>query len=302
MKINELATKYFSLREDLEMLEMDMFASEEEKKEKEEEFDEVRDELLMYNKYKKFYEKNEKLGINVTLLYPFKEVQDEKGNLKYVTKDSEEYKMDVGMYLQILEDMLHNNEINNDEYEELKEEALEVADKQMDKIEEEEKEKEEEIDLEAEYENIMDAIKETRDSVVYNQIGENSYGILQNQYKSMTEVERKEVLLGTHTKICVEMDITCNMDFTKYELKTPECVNREGYCLMTKDVKGNEYPMEVMLFEQISKIYMKEIYNKEGYTPLQKERLALMVANNIDRQKQMILNNYKKRELDIYKG
>jgi hypothetical protein len=28
----------------------------------------------------------------------------------------------------------------------------------------------------------------------------------------------------------------------------------------------------------------------------------LRVAENIDRQKQMILNNYKKRELDIYKG
>ena len=212
------------------------------------------------------------------------------------------YKEDVKLYLQILEDMLRNNEIDRKEYEELKEEALEVADKQMDKIEEEEKEQENEFDLDAEYENIMDSIKETRDSVVYNQIGENSYGILQNQYKNMTEVERKEVLLGTHTKICVDMDVKCDIDFTKYEIKTPNTVNKDGYCMMTTDVKGNQYPMEVMLFEQISKIYIKEIYNKEGYTPLQKERLALRVAENIDRQKQMILNNYKKRELDIYKG
>lgn len=302
MKINELATKYFSLKEDIDMLEMDMFSSDEEKEEKEKEYNRVRNELLMYDDHEEFYKKNDELGIEVSLLYPFKEAQDEQGNVIYVRKDSDEYKKDVGMYLSILEDMLNNNDIDIVEYEELKEEALEVADKQMDRIEEEEQEKEEEIDLDAEYENIMDAIKETRDNVVYNQIGENSYGILQNQYKSMTEVERKEVLLGTHTKICVHMDITCNIDFTKYDLKTPECVNREGYCLTTKDVKGNEYPMEVMLFEQISKIYMKEIYNKKEYTPLQKERLALRVANNIDKQKQMILSNYKKRELDIYKG
>ena len=302
MKIGELASKYFSLKEDLEMLEMDMFASEEEKKEKEELFKRIRNELFVYDEHEKFYEKNDKLGINVSLLYPFKEIQDEQGNITYIRKDSEEYKEDVKVYLQILVDMLANNEIDRKEYEELKEEALEVADKQMDKIEEEEKEQENEFDLDAEYENIMDSIKETRDSVVYNQIGENSYGILQNQYKNMTEVERKEVLFGTHTKICVEMDVTCDMDFTKYEIKTPNTVNKDGYCMMTTDVKGNQYPMEVMLFEQISKIYIKEIYNKEGYTPLQKERLALRVAENIDKQKQMILNNYKKRELDIYKG
>ena len=32
MKINELATKYYSLLEDIEMMDMDMFISEEEKK------------------------------------------------------------------------------------------------------------------------------------------------------------------------------------------------------------------------------------------------------------------------------
>ena len=95
-----------------------------------------------------------------------------------------------------------------------------------------------------------------------------------------------------------------NLDFSFSGVKTAvlNTVNKDGYCMMTTDIKGNQYPMEVMLFEQISKIYIKEIYNKEGYTPLQKERLALRVAETIDRQTQMILNNYKKRELDIYKG
>ena len=46
MKIGELASKYFSLKEDLEMLEMDMFASEEEKKEKEELFKRVRNDRI----------------------------------------------------------------------------------------------------------------------------------------------------------------------------------------------------------------------------------------------------------------
>ena len=302
MKIEEMATTYFALIEDLEALEIDMFANEEEKKEKREKLKRVRNELFFYDDHKEFYDLNDKYNLEVELLYPFKIVENENNEISYIRKDSEEYKEDVQKYFDILEELYQQNEIDKDEYDKLKEEAEEIANKQMDRIEEEEKEQEAEIDLQEDLNNILDSIKETRDSVVYNQIGENSYGVLQNQYKGMTEVERKEVLLGTHTKICVEMDTTCNIDFTKYELKTPDTVNREGYCLMTKDVKGNEYPMEVMLFEQISKVYIKEIYNKPGYTPLQKERLALLVANNIDRQKQMILNNYKKRELDIYKG
>ena len=234
------------------------------------------------------------------MLYPYKAIKDENDNIIYISKNSEEYKDDIKKYLEDLEQLFLDNKIPEEEYLKLKEDAMDLADKQMDKIVEEEKEKEESIDLDEEYENIMDNIKETRDTVVYNHIGENSYGILENKYKNMTEVERKEVLYHTNTEICVSMDITSNITFTKYDVDTKDCVNREGYCVMTKDVKGNQYPLEVMLFEQISKVYMKEIYKNPEYTPLQKERLALRVANNIDRQKQMIIENYKKKQLDIY--
>ena len=42
MKIEEMATTYFALIEDLEALEIDMFANEEEKKEKREKLKQVR--------------------------------------------------------------------------------------------------------------------------------------------------------------------------------------------------------------------------------------------------------------------
>ena len=66
-----------------------------------------------------------------------------------------------------------------------------------------------------------------------------------------------------------------------------------------KDCQNNK-SFNLYLNRIQTKKRLAEIYKNPEYTPLQKERLALRVANNIDRQKQMIIENYKKKQLDIY--
>ena len=93
MNIGQLATLYTSLLNDLDELEIDMFANEEEKGDKQRQMELARNELLFYDEFKELYEKSEELeDLDVTLLYQYKAIKDENDNIIYVSKNSEEYK------------------------------------------------------------------------------------------------------------------------------------------------------------------------------------------------------------------
>ena len=300
MDIASLATRLNQIDLDLEEFDLDMFASKEDKKKKEQEKREVLNALLFYNEFEELYENNEKFELDNKLLYPFKEIIDENGKKSFIRKDSEEYKEDVNAYIEELTNALNEGKIDKKTFDEMKEEAIELANKQMDKIEEEEKQQEEEIDLTMEHQKILDSIVETKQAFIIHEIGENSYSSLAYKYKNMQEIERKELLHKAHVGLCKEMGIKCDLDFTKYDIDEDRTVDRDGYCIKTKDINNIPFPFDTILLEQSFKLYIHNIINSKEYTPRQKEELIELLYKDLSLQKDLILDLIKKRELTPY--
>ena len=185
MEIAMLATSLHEIDAQLEYMDMDLLVDEEELKKKEEERKKLLNELLFYDEYKMLYENNEKYELDSKLLYPFKEAYDEQGNLVFLRKSSEEYKEDVQTYLDELTLAFNEGRIDQKTFKQMREDAIELATKQLDRIEKEEKEQENNIDLSIEYNQILDNIETTKESFINTEIGEDSYKTLSYNYKNM---------------------------------------------------------------------------------------------------------------------
>lgn len=300
MNIADLATSLSELESELEYMEMDLLVDEEELKKKEQERKKLLNELLFYDEYEDLYENNNKYELDSKLLYPFKEAYDEQGNLIFLRKSSEEYKEDVQAYLDELTVAFNEGRIDEATFNEMKEEAIELATKQLDRIEKEEKEQENDVDLTSEYNQILDGIETTKEQFINNQIGEDSYKTLSYNYKNMQEIDRKELLYKTHTGLCNELGISFDFDFTKYDIKDDKTVDNEGYCIKTKDVNGIPYPLDTIILEQTYKLYIGQVLQNEKYTPKQRNDLAKMLHESLSKQKGLVLDKIKKRELTPY--
>lgn len=300
MNIEQLAISLDKIDDEIGELEIDLLSDKKELEDKKAEKNKLMEALLFYSEFETLYKNNEEFDFDSKLLYPFKETFNKNGDKIFVRKDSKEYKEDVSKYLEILDEAFKMGKIDKETFKEMKEEAIELANKQMDRIEEEEKEKEEEVDLNEDYNKILDDIESTKNAFIINQIGEESYGLLSNNYKNMQEVERKELLYKTHTGLCKEMGISFNMDFTKYDLDTDKTVSNEGYCIKTKDLNSMPYPLDTILLEQTFKLHIGQILNNKNYTPRQKEVLTKMLYDSLDRQKQLVFEKAKKKELKYY--
>ena len=300
MSIVSLATSLYEVGLELDALEFDIFSNEEDKKQKEIQRRDILNALLFYDEFEELYTNNEKLELDNKLLYPFKEIIDENGNKVFVRKDSEEYKEDVSKYIEELTDYYNDGKIDKETFEKMKEEAEELANKQMDKIEEEEKEQEEEIDIELEHERLLDSIEETKQSFIIHQVGEESYSSLCHKYKNMQEVERRELLHKTHVGLCNELGIACDLDFTKYDYDDDKTVSRDGYSIKKQDINGVPFPLDTILLEQTFKLYISNIIRSEEYTPKQKEELTKLLYKDLSNKKDLILTKIKKRELKPY--
>ena len=300
MNIVSLATSLDEVNSELEELEIDMFASKQEIKEKEEKRREIINALLFYDEFEDLYKTNEALDIDNTLLYPFKEIVNSNGEKEFVRKSQQEYKEDAYKYLDAITNAFNNGEIDRIKFEELKQKSLELVDKQMDRVEEEEKKQEEEIDISYEHEAILKKVEDTKKEFIMTYIGEESYNALSYKYKNMQEVERKALLYKAHTGLCSVMGVTSNIDFTKYDFNEDQTVGREGYCIKTKDINSVPYPLDTILLEQTFKLYISQVMKTKEYTPKQKEDLTKLLYDDLTKQKQLILDKIKKRELTPY--
>lgn len=302
MKINELATLLHDLDEEIQDLEIDMFSSEEELKNKEEERRKILNELILFEQFEELYKNNEEYEIDSTLLYPFKSINDEFGNEIFVTKNKEEYKEDVNKYLEELTVLYEEGKIDKKTFNEMKEEAIDLAKIQIKKIkvEEEEKDKEEEeikeIDIEEEYHKTIESIENTKQAFIVKQIGEESYNSVCIKYKNMQEVERKEMLIKTHRGLCKEMGIKCDFDYTKYDLKSEDTVTKDGYCIKEKDLNEVPYPLDTILLEQTFKLHIKQLLNNKSIVPYQIEELTKLLYRDLEKQKELIFANAKKEK------
>ena len=304
MKISELATLLHEIEDDIQELEMDMFSSAKELKDKENEKKKVLNELILFDKFEDLYKNNEKYELDSSLLYPFKSIIDEKGNEVFVCKDKEEYKEDVNKYLEDLNTAYEEGKIDKKTYNEMKEDAMSLAKTQLKKIKEEEKEqeeeKEEDIDLEEEYHKTLESIESTKKAFIVNQIGEESYNGVCIKYKNMQEIERKQLLRKTHLGLCKEMGITCDLSYTKYELKTDQTVSRDGYCIQEKDLNEVPYPLDTILLEQTFKLHIKQILNNKSIPLHQVDQLTKLLFKDLEKQKELVFQNAKKREISPY--
>lgn len=300
MDIASLASRLNEIELELMDLELDMIVDEEEKNNKENIRRELLNSLLFFDEHEELYTNNEKFEIDSKLLYPFKEIIDENGNKTFIRKDSEEYREDVYKYIEDLTTAYNDGRIDEATFNKMKEEAEELANKQMEKIEEEEKEQEEEMDIGLEHEKLLNDIEETKESFILHEIGEESYSSLCYKYKNMQEIERKELLYRTHTGLCNELGITCNIDFTKYDFDDDKTVNKDSYYIKNQDINGVPFPLDTILLEQTFKLYISNINRSNEYTPRQKEELTKLLYKDLSVKKDLILDRIKKRELKPY--
>ena len=299
MNIASMASLLNELEVEIEELSIDMFADKNELIQKEHQKRKILNELLFYDEFEQLYENNKKYDLDSTLLYPYK-VLNENNEKIFKRKNSEEYKEDVAKYLEDLKELYENGELDRKTYLSMREEAIELAEKQMERIEDEEKEQEEEIDLDQDYHKILEEIENTKKAFIIHQVGEESYGALCYKYKGMQEIERKELLYKTHTGLCKEMGIKFDMSFTKYDIKDEDTVNNEGYCIKLKDISNIPFPLDTILLEQTYKLYIGQVLQNTEYTPYQKTILSKMLHNSLAQNKNLILDKIKKRELTPY--
>ncbi len=301
MKISELATLLHTLEDEIQELEMDMFSSEKELKDKQSKREKVLNELTLYNKYKELYKNNAKYELDSKSLYAFKSLTNEKGEEVYVCKEKDEYKDDVNKYLEELTNAYNEGKIDKVTFEKMKLEAISLANDQLKRIKEDKKEEnDKEIDIEEEYHKTLESIESTKEAYIGNQIGEDSYNGVCIKYKNMQEIEKKQLLRKTHEGLCSEMGIECDLDYTKYDLKTNQTVSRDGYFIKDKDLNGMPYPLDVVLLEQTYKLHIKEILNNKNIPSHQKEKLTEMLCDNLEKQKSLVFENAKKREISPY--
>lgn len=300
MDIAQLATLLDNLDKEIDELSIDLFADKDELKRKEQQKRRVQNELLFYNEFESLYKNSEEYELDATLLYPFKQVIDEQGNKVFKRKNKDEYKEDVSTYLEELKQAYEDGKIDRKTFLTMREDAISLGEKQMDRIEEEEKEQEETIDLQQDYRNILEQIETTKRSFIINQIGEESYGGLSYRYKNMQEIERKELLHKTHVGLCKEMGISFDFSFTKYDIKDEDSVNQQGYCIKTKDINNIPFPLDTILLEQTYKLYIGQVLKNNDYTDKQKEDLSKMLYESLSQHKNLILDKIKKRELTPY--
>ena len=300
MTIVSLAVKLEALNDEVADLSIDLFADKEEFTKKKEKLKKVQNELLFYSEYAQLYTKSEDLELNTSLLYPFEYVIDPQGKRIFERKSIEEYKKDVKSYLKEVETAYKNGKIDRKTFLAMQNDTIELATKQVERIQEEEKAQEEQVDIYQEYNMILDQIETTKKSFIVNQIGEESYGALSYKYKNMQEVERKELLYKTHVGLCNEMGIAFKMDFTKYDIKDEDSVTNEGYCIKTKDINNIPFPLDTILLEQTYKLYIGQILVNKNYTQNQKDDLAKLLYKSLAAQKNLILDKIKKRELTPY--
>lgn len=300
MDIVRLASMLDDLDKELDDLSIDLFADEEEKKYKEEQKRKIQNELLFYNEFEQLYENSKEYELDTTLLYPFKHIINEQGEKVFQRKSKEEYKDDVKSYLRELQEAYEDGKIDRKTFVTMRKDAVNLGEKQIERIQEEEKEQEDEVDLEQDYRTIVEQIESTKRSFILNQIGEESYGALSYKYKNMQEVERKELLYKTHTGLCNEMGISFDMEFTKYDIKDEESVTRDGYCIKTKDINNVPFPLDTIILEQTYKLYIGQVLKNIQYTDKQKEDLTKMLYQSLSQHKNLILDKIKKRELTPY--
>ena len=96
------------------------------------------------------------------------------------------------------------------------------------------------------------------------------------------------------------MGITFDMDFTKYDIADDKTVDNEGYCIKSKDINGIPYPLDTIILEQTYKLYIGQVLKNDKYTPKQKSDLAKMLHESLSKQKGLVLDKIKKRELTPY--
>jgi len=300
MDIEALATRLNDLNNEIDYLKMDLLADQNELKRKESEKRNVLNELLFYNEFKELYENSEKYQLDSKLLYPFKESMDAFGKKVFLRKDSEEYKDDVNEYLKRLEESFKNGNLDKETYVKMSKSARTIANRQLDRIEEEEKKQENKMDLDEEHTQILREISSTKKSFIVNQIGEETYSALGYKYKNMQEVERKELLHKTNQGLCKEMGESCDIHFSKYDLKETDTVSKDGYCIKTKDINTIPYPLDTILLEQTYKLYIHKILNDKKYSERQKEALTKALCKSLSKEKDLIQEKIKKRELTPY--
>lgn len=298
MNIVDMATSLNEIETELDYLKMDLLSDEKEIIQKEKAKRKLMNELLFYDEFAQLYENNKKYELDSTLLYPFKTVIDEKGNQVFERKTSDEYKDDVNKYLEDLTEAFNQGMIDQKTFKEMKEKAIELANKQLDRIEKEEKDNK--IDISSEYEEIVRDIENTKEAFVMRQIGEDSYQSLSYKYKNMQEVDRKELLHRTHNGLCNEMGIAFEMDFTKYDIDDDKTVTNDGYCIKSKDINGIPYPLDLIISEQTYKLYIGQVLKNNKYSPEEKSKLTSLLYNSLSKQKEVVLEKIKKRELTPY--
>ena len=300
MNIVMLATSLDDISKEIDELTIDLFADKDELKEKENTKKQLLNQLLFYDEFQYLYENSQNLKLNSKLLYPFKEVYNEKGDRVFKRKTAKEYKDDVSDYLEELEEAYKANKIDRKNFLRMRKDAIELGEKQMDRIEKEEKEQEDEVDLKQDYENILRNVEDTKRAFIVNEIGEDSYQSLSYRYKNMQEIERKGLLYKTHVGLCKEMGISFDIDFTKYDIKDDKTVSRDGYCIKTKDINSIPYPLDTIILEQTYKLYIGQVIRSHDYTLKQKEELTSLLYKSLAQQKQLVLDKIKKRELSPY--
>lgn len=300
MKIVTMATSLNQLKDEIDYLKMDLFSDEKEIEKKEEEKKVLLNKLLFYNEFEFLYKCNQKYELDSRLLYPFKEIINDLGEKEFVRKNNQEYKEDVDIYLEKLANAFKEGKIDKNSYNKMKEEAIELANKQIDRIDEEEKKQEEAVDLNQDYNKILNDIEDTKHAFIVNEIGEDSYSSLCYKYKNMQEIERKELLYKTHTGLCKNMGISFNIDFTKYDIKDNKTVNGEGYYIKAKDINSIPYPLDTIILEQTYKLHIGQVLKNNNYTLKQKEDLTKLLYNSLSMQKELIQDKIKKRELTPY--
>ena len=95
-------------------------------------------------------------------------------------------------------------------------------------------------------------------------------------YKNMPEGEEKRFYSANADKICVEMDVTCNIDFTKYEFKY-----KANYPALINDTNMTNF----------AKKSLKKVVGNDKVFDLTEERGGIMIPAHIEKTSNSLISN-----------